>query len=72
MITLRLLGRHEKPIVVVNVDGFYNHLALFFQVIYREKFAPAEASSSYYLAPDPESSFRFLERYRPGVIPPRW
>ncbi|MCC6546700.1 TIGR00730 family Rossman fold protein [Candidatus Sumerlaeota bacterium] len=70
MISLRILGRHQKPIVLVNIDGFYNHLALFFQVIYREKFADPEAAQAYYLTPDPGSAVNYVERHKPGQRTP--
>lgn len=66
MISLRMLGRHQKPMVLVNVDGFYNHLALFFQVIYREKFAEPDTAQAYYLTSDPMTAMGYIERYRPG------
>ena len=66
IVSLRMLGRHQKPIVLVNVDGFYNHLALFFQVIYREKFAEADMAQAYHLASDPNSAIGYIERYKPG------
>ncbi|MEO8207060.1 MAG: TIGR00730 family Rossman fold protein [Chthoniobacterales bacterium] len=66
MISLRMLGRHQKPMVLVNIDGFYNHLALFFQVIYREKFAEPDAAQAYYLTSDPMTAMSYIERYKPG------
>lgn len=73
MITMRQLGRHQKPIAIVNIDGFYNHLALFFQVIYREKLAKADAGEAYMLATNPEMAIRHVERHRPDSGPSsRW
>lgn len=72
ILSLKLLGRHQKPIVFVNIDGFYNHLALFFQVIYREKFARPEASQAYHLVTGPDAALSYIEKHKPGTPSLKW
>ena len=62
VLTLRQLGYHDKPIALVNTDGFYDPLLELFDHLYREQFARARARDSYYVAPDPEDALRYLER----------
>ena len=42
VITLKQLGQFNKPIIIVNVDGFYDHLIEFFEHMYRGNFIRLE------------------------------
>ena len=42
VITLKQLGQFNKPIVIVNVNGFYDHLIEFFEHMYRGNFIRLE------------------------------
>ena len=39
IVTLRLLGYHDKPIVLINADGFYDRLLGFIDHLYAQRFA---------------------------------
>lgn len=39
IVTLRLLGYHDKPIVLINADGFYDRLLAFIDHLYAQRFA---------------------------------
>ena len=62
VLTLRQLGYHDKPIALINTDGFYDPLLDLFDHFYREQFARAHARDSYYVTPDPEDALSYLER----------
>ena len=47
LLTLRQLGLHAKPIVIVNVAGFYDPLVELFRHIERNGFAPLGGGSLY-------------------------
>jgi len=49
-LTGRLLGFHDKPIVLADVDGFWQPLLDLFEHLYRERFARPESRDSYSLA----------------------
>jgi len=42
VITLKQLGQFNKPIIIVNVNGFYDHLIEFFEHMYRGNFIRLE------------------------------
>jgi uncharacterized protein (TIGR00730 family) len=42
VITLKQLGQFNKPIIIVNVDGFYDHLIEFFDHMVRGHFMRLE------------------------------
>jgi len=39
IVTLRLLGYHDKPVVLINADGFYDRLLAFIDQLYAQRFA---------------------------------
>lgn len=61
VLTLRHLGYHDKPIALLNTDGFYDPLVDLFEHFYREQVARASARTAYYVAADPEDALRYLE-----------
>lgn len=42
VITLKQLGQFNKPIIIINVNGFYNHLIEFFEHMYKGNFIRLE------------------------------
>jgi uncharacterized protein (TIGR00730 family) len=64
---------HEKPIVLLNVNGFYEPLANLFEHLFRERFASAEHHRNlYHLADDIEDALSYLDTYAPPPFPARW
>ncbi len=49
-IAIRQHGVHQKPIVFLNTDGFYNHLLSFFEQLYNEGFASRKMKHHYQVA----------------------
>lgn len=49
-ITIRQLGFHQKPIVFLNADGFYDNLLAFFEQLYAEGFAGRQMTRHYQVA----------------------
>jgi uncharacterized protein (TIGR00730 family) len=72
ILTLKQLGRHHKPIVLLNTGGFFNPLVELFEQIYIEKFARQEYREFYHLAATPEDVFRYLDGYRPPEQGSKW
>ena len=64
MIVQKQLGYNNKPIVILNTNGFYNKLIEFFEVISNEKFANHKISENlYYIASTPEDAVNYLKNY---------
>ncbi len=61
VLTLRQLGYHDKPIALVNAEGFYDPLLELFEHFFRERFARAHSRRLYHVASDPEAALRHLE-----------
>ncbi len=52
ILTLKQLGWHRKPLVLLNTAGFYDPLIDLFEHIYRGQFAPVATRQLYYVTAD--------------------
>ena len=63
VITLKQLGEHQKPIVFVNTDGFYNELMLFIDAIQQKGFVPSAYDKLYQVVDNAEEAILYLSNY---------
>jgi uncharacterized protein (TIGR00730 family) len=64
---------HGKPIVLLNVNGFYEPLVSLLEHLFRERFASAEHHRHlYHLADDIDDALAYLDTYAPPPFPARW
>lgn len=69
-ITWRQLTLHDKPIVIVNTNGYWNALITLLESVIAEKFALPETRRLYTVAPDAESALDIVARERADLGPP--
>jgi uncharacterized protein (TIGR00730 family) len=67
-LTLRLLGYHGKPIVLVDAAGFWQPLLELFEHLYRERFARPESRAAYAVATTAAEALDLLE-VSPSELP---
>lgn len=72
VMTLKQLGYHDKPIVIVNTNGYYNKLLDMFENIYQEKFAKTEYRILYHISDNIADSINYLQHYQPPELPDKW
>lgn len=72
VMTLKQLGYHQKPIVYLNTDGYYDHLLAMFEHIYAENFAKPEYRQLYHISESPEEAIEYLQQYQPPQLPDKW
>ncbi|MCC7409616.1 MAG: TIGR00730 family Rossman fold protein [Phycisphaeraceae bacterium] len=60
ILTLKQLHQHDKPIVIVNLGGFYDHLLAFFEHLTAQRFAKDRHRDSYRVAHDVASVWEHL------------
>ena len=70
-LTARLLGLHEKPIVLVDVDGFWQPLLAVFDHLYRERFARPESAGAYTVVADAAGALAAID-VPTVVLPGKW
>ena len=72
VVTLKQLGYHTKPVVVLDLDGFYEPLWTQIQRGIDEGFIKPEFADLCYPAPDVDALLRYLEAYEPHRYGPKW
>ncbi|MBS3941288.1 MAG: TIGR00730 family Rossman fold protein [Actinobacteria bacterium] len=72
VLTLKQLGYHRKPIVLVNLDGFYDALLVFFDQLYATSFAAPIYRELCHVAPDIDALFDHVDDYTPPDLPAKW
>ncbi len=72
IVTLKQLGYHDKPIVLLNAGGFFDPLADLFEHLYAEQFVHEDFRVLYHFAPDAAATLAYLATYRPPVLPVKW
>jgi hypothetical protein len=72
VLTLKQLGYHTKPVVVLDLDGFYEPLWTQIQRGIDEGFIKPEFLDLCYPAPDVDALLRYLEAYEPHRYGPKW
>ncbi|MEF8816809.1 MAG: TIGR00730 family Rossman fold protein [Salinibacter sp.] len=62
VLTLKQLGYHDRPIAILNVDGFYDTLLSFFEELRDGRFARAAISDLVEIVPSAEAALDRIER----------
>lgn len=64
ILTLRQLGRHAKPIVIFNVNGYFDELLKLMQKALDEKMLAEKSLLLYKVTDDPREVKSYLESYK--------
>ncbi|MNS59522.1 LOG family protein YvdD [compost metagenome] len=73
ILTWKQLGIHDKPVVFVNVNGYYDHMRSLFERMIEDGLLKPEYVQLYHFVDDVDGLFAYLEGYTPqkeGVM--RW
>jgi hypothetical protein len=65
IITLKQLRYHAKPIVILNVAGYFDPLLAQFDRMFSERFAKRKFAELYFVTAEPGAGLDYLERFRP-------
>jgi len=72
IITLKQLRYHNKPIVILNIAGFYDGLVDVFEKIIELKFAKINSRDLYFVAGNVEKALLYIDNYVPFINGPKW
>lgn len=72
IITLKQLKYHNKPIVILNCDRFYDALLYQFGHIMDLNFAKPESNLLYHVTSDVEDALKYIDTYKPFVFEDKW
>lgn len=63
ILTLKQLGRHNKPIVIWNLNNYYENFENMMQVSVDKRFIPDDCRSLYYVCNTIDEIFEYIENY---------
>ena len=72
IIVSKQLGYHFKPIVFLNIHGYYDKLFELFDTFYREKFAHGNCQEIYYKANSVDEALEYIINYQPVEDKDKW
>jgi cytokinin riboside 5'-monophosphate phosphoribohydrolase len=72
VLTLKQLGYHDRAIVLLDVEGFFDPLLALFDHLFDGGFAKRAYEELYHVARTPEEAFAHLDAYDPGELPTKW
>ncbi len=72
VLTLKQLHFHNKPIVLVNINGFYSKLVAWMENIFSENFVKEKYRNLYYVTEHPDEAFSYIRNYTPIEYPVKW
>ena len=67
MIVQKQLGYNNKPLVILNTNGFYDKLAEFFETIISQNFGKGNHREIYYIAKTPDDAVEYIKNYKPDT-----
>lgn len=72
ILTLKQLRRHQKAIVLLNTNGYYDSLQAMMEKSVEKSFAKGPTLELYKLAQTPEEALEYIENYRYADFPDKW
>ena len=68
ILTLKQLGRHNKPIIIWNLNNYYDNLMNMMQVSVDKKFITDDCRKLYKVTKNIDTMLDYIENYDPTVI----
>ncbi len=69
VLTLKQLGRHDKPIAILNIGGYYDDMEKFMQSVADKKFITFRCYELYEYFTTADEVLNYLEGYHPDGTP---
>lgn len=72
IITLKQLKYHNKPIAILNINGFYHKLLEQFELVIEQQFAKPECRKLYFVTDSIPEALEYIDTYQPVVFREKW
>ena len=72
ILVAKQLGYHDKPIIFVNFDGYYDNMIKMFDTLYENNFAKEEMKDLYHIALTIDEIFDYIKSYQPKEFIHKW
>ncbi len=69
ILTLKQLSRHNKPIAILNTNGYYDCMEKFIQNVIDNHFMNEESKKLYFISESPTDVLDYVENYMPTYTP---
>lgn len=68
VLTLKQLGRHNKPIAVLNTNGYFNDLFAMLHTAVDGRFLKSQSLTLFSMCAQPEQVLEYIEQYRQAPV----
>jgi len=65
VLTLKQLGRHEKPIIIFDINGYYDPIAAMLDKAIEQKFMTEKCKELFFVSQDADEILDYIENYKP-------
>ncbi len=72
VVSLKQLHFHNKPVVIVNTNGFFDELVQWIEKAVKEDFIKQKYKNLYYVAESVFDCIEYIKRYVPEQVPEKW
>ena len=72
ILVAKQLGYHDKPIIFLNFDSYYDNMIKMFDTVYENKFAKEEMKNLYFIANTVDEIFDYIKTYQPKEFVHKW
>jgi uncharacterized protein (TIGR00730 family) len=72
ILTLKQIRLHVKPVILINIAGFFDPLAALFAHLFANRFAHPDYRRLYHIAPGLPEAFAYLDSYAPAPARRKW
>jgi len=72
VISLKQLHFHNKPVVIVNTNNFFDELVKWIEKVVKEDFIKQKYKNLYHVAESVSDCIEYIKRYIPEQMPEKW
>ncbi len=72
IINLKQLNYHNKPVVILNINNFYDEILMQFEHIINQQFAKPEYKKLYFVTSDIQEALEYIKSYKPQKFSNKW
>ena len=72
ILVAKQLSYHNKPVIFMNFDGYYDNMFKMFDTVYQNSFAKEETKTLYFIANTLEEMFDYIQNYQAKEFVMKW
>ena len=72
ILVAKQLNYHNKPVIYMNFDGYYDNMFKMFDTVYQNNFAKQETKTLYFIANTLEEMFDYIQNYQAKEFVMKW